>query len=359
MAKPWDETERIVDHTLSMLNDFLGHRPVATLESQKVEPYRNEWISPIPIYLHGIGAAYGTYRELVENAIELLKRTNPVILRDAKFSLERLQELAIDPRAFDFDHPINKRPNYHFGQWDEHRINSTGFFDRFIVHQVTLDSLLNRVSREVDAGGDYQELMLEAAAVQACTMLMASGISGSGPGTYDSNTTLGTLLPVIAGYRDQFYHELLNTLPLKHQQRLQQEAQSRKQPFGAVRQDLNRQLAKRRAAQLVNCRLASIFARMGFSDAAVEQSVSCASGIVSYFVSDRLLIKQCQAGNGKEEAGHGFRDHSPSHETASDGCGMRCHRRSLEYFGLRMEITACFLQMKTPSRIIESTSWSI
>ena len=272
-GEPWHEQDRIVDQVLAALNDFLGHRPVATLESQKIEPYEHEWISPIPVFLREIGTASGPYQDLLNRAIGLLSETNPVILREAKFSIDRLEELAVDPRAFDFDHPINKRPNYHFGQWDEHRIDQSGFFNRFIVHQVTLDALLNRVEREQEAGGDHDELMLEAAAVQACTMLMASGISGSGPGTYDSNTTLAGLLPVIAGYRDQFYDELLQRLPEKHRRRLEVESQSRMQPFGAVRQDLNRRLAKRRAAQLVNCRLASIFARMGFSDAAVEQSL--------------------------------------------------------------------------------------
>ena len=270
---PWQETDRIVNQSIAELNDFLGHRPVATLESQKIEPYEHEWISPVAVYLHEVGAASGRYQKIVEQAVHQLARTNPVILREAQFSLERLQELAIDPRAFDFDHPINKRPNYHFGGWDEHRINQSGFFDRFIIHQVTLDALLDRVTREVESGGAEEELMLEASAVLACTMLMASGISGSGPGAFDSNTTLSGLLPIIAGYRDQFYDELLGSLPEQHQARLQHEAQTRKQPFGSVRQDLNRQLARRRAAQLVNCRLASIFARMGFSDAAVEQSL--------------------------------------------------------------------------------------
>ena len=50
------------------------------------------------------------------------------------------------------------------------------------------------------------------------------------------------------------------------------EAEARRQPFGAARQDLNKMLSKRRASQLVNCRLASIFARMGFSEAADKQS---------------------------------------------------------------------------------------
>ena len=66
-----------------------------------------------------------------------------------------------------------------------------------------------------------KEAMTEASAVMAGTMLMASGISGSGPGTYDSNTTLATLLPVIASYRDQFYVDLLQRLPQRHRERLE------------------------------------------------------------------------------------------------------------------------------------------
>ena len=50
-------------------------------------------------------------------------------------------ELALDPRAYDFDHPVNKRPNYHFGQWDPHAIDPRGFYHRFVVQQVTLDAL--------------------------------------------------------------------------------------------------------------------------------------------------------------------------------------------------------------------------
>jgi hypothetical protein len=106
--------------------------------------------------------------------------------------------------------------------------------------------------------------VFEAGAVLAGTMLMASGISGDAPDTFDSNTTLSKLLPSIAAYRDQFYMDLLEWLPPAHRERLQIEAEARRQPFGRARQDLNRQLARLRASQLVNCRLASIFARMGF-----------------------------------------------------------------------------------------------
>ena len=273
-GSPWEETKRIEKFSLHALNGYLGHRPIATLESQQIEPYPNEWISPVPVYLKEVGTSQGRYRELVETAIDILRQTNPNILREAYFSLERLDEIGIDPRSFDFDHPINKRPNHHFGQWDAHEIGEDGFYHRFIIHQVTLDALLNRIERkQVDGDTAYnRQLMIEGGSVLACTMLMASGISGAAPDSFDSNTTLGTLLPTIAAYRDQFYQELIERLPADHKQRLMCEAEARRQPFGAARQDLNKMLSKRRASQLVNCRLASIFARMGFSEAADQQS---------------------------------------------------------------------------------------
>ncbi len=277
-GSPWDREKEIVNQAISKLNDFIGHRPVAALESQKIEPYDHEWIRPIPVFIKGAGVAAGRYQAIIENALRILGETDPHILRTANFDPEKLDELAIDPRAFDFDHPINKRPNHHFGQWDENWIDGSGFFRRFIVHQVTLDSLLER-SNEITADADEataattrQEYLMEASAVLAGTMLMAAGISGSGPGAYDSNTTLSDLLPVIAGYRDQFYKEWLSKFPPEHLARLESESETRRQPFGAVRQDLNARLAQRRASQLVNCRLASIFARMGYPEAAEKQS---------------------------------------------------------------------------------------
>ena len=256
--------------SLQRFNDHLGHRPIATLESQQIEAYANEWIRPIPVYVEGVGCAVGPYHSIMRRAVELLSETPDEILRAAKFNPAMLDELAIDPRAFDFDHPINKRPNHHFGSWDEQQIGPDGYFRRFIVHQVTLDGLLSRVE---SARGEIpdEELEVEAAAVLACTMLMASAISGDRVGAWDSETTLGTLLPVIAGYRDRFYEVLLGRLPQQHRIRLQQEMLERHQPFGAARQSLNASLSSRRASQLVNCRLASIFARMGFPVAAQMQ----------------------------------------------------------------------------------------
>ena len=46
----------------------------------------------------------------------------------------------------------------------------------------------------------------------AGTILMGSGITGSGPDCHDSSVTLSTLLPHIANYRDAFYDELLERL---------------------------------------------------------------------------------------------------------------------------------------------------
>ncbi len=275
---PWGESDRIIPQVIAKLNDYIGHRQVATLESQKIEPYEHEWVRPIPIYVKGAGAACGKYKPIVEIAVEIIQETDPAILRAAYFEPERLDELAIDPRAFDFDHPINKRPNHHFGQWDPHLIDGSGFYRRFIVHQVTLDALLQRVdelteqSDSKDTAICRQQLLFEAGAVLAGTILMASGISACGPGTFDSNTTLSHLLPVIAEYRDQFYQDLMNRLEPDHKSRLLGESEIRRQPFGGARQHLNSQLARLRASQLVNCRLASIFARMGFAEAAVKQS---------------------------------------------------------------------------------------
>jgi hypothetical protein len=190
---PESTDEAIVDKSIRQLNNYIGYRPVATLQSQDIEPYDHEWVSPIPIYLRGVGAAHGPYRALLLKTIEFLEGTETELLRMSHFSPERLLELSIDPRAYDFDHPVNKRPNHHFGQWDPHQIDSDHYFCRFIVHQVTLDALLNRLQSESQI--DREELMLEASAVLAGTILMASGISGSGPDAHDSNTTLESLLP--------------------------------------------------------------------------------------------------------------------------------------------------------------------
>jgi hypothetical protein len=268
---PWEQTERVVTGSLRRLNDFLGHRPVAVLENRrKLEPYEHESIRPVPLYIDRVGITTGRYGQVVETALEILRATDSRLLRQAWFDPDLLDELALDVRAFDFDHPINRRPNYHFGGWDPLVIDNRGNYRRFVLQQVTLDAL----SKRIEKPGKLlrEEVHFEAAAILAGTMLMGSGITGSGPDSHDSNTTLMSLLPRIAGYRDTFYLQLMERLPRSHAQRLRDETDKLKQPFGAARQDLNQRLSERRALQVQHVRLSRLFAGMGYTDAAIRQA---------------------------------------------------------------------------------------
>lgn len=265
-----EDDDELVERVIQQLNCYLGHRPLANLESWKVEPYAHERVAPVPLYLAGVGAAEGPYRELIDGTIQVLTRLDSDLLRSAKFDPKRLSEICMDPRAYDFDHPINRRPNHHFGQWDEDWIDSEGFYRRFIVHQVILEAIVARIQEQVDL--DYQERLLEGSICLAGTILMGSGISGSGPASHDSNMTLQDLVVIISAYRDQFYVDALKQLPAPHRQRIEREAEVRRQPFGAARQDLNSKLNQAKARQLVNSRLAMIYARMGYADAALRQT---------------------------------------------------------------------------------------
>ena len=112
---------------ISQLNDYLGHRPVAVLRTQqKIQPYAHEWVRPIPLWIRGAGVAEGPYHDLVERALAILEATDPMLLLEAMFDPALLDELAVDPRAYDFDHPVNKRPNYLFGQWDLGKLDNSG-----------------------------------------------------------------------------------------------------------------------------------------------------------------------------------------------------------------------------------------
>ncbi|QEF97080.1 hypothetical protein Mal15_11150 [Stieleria maiorica] len=267
-------TAGLVQQAILELNDFVGYRPVAVLENRRCQPYPNEFVRPIPLYVRGAGVSAGPYFDLITQTISILHDTDPDVLRSASFEFDQLAELALDPRAYDFDHPVNRRPNYHFGGWDERSVNAEGYYERFVVRQVTLDSLLSRVAdqSQVEAEGvSPEELMTEAATVLAGTILMASGISGWGPTAYSSDVTLSTLMKPIAEYRDAFYLDRLHKLTGDHRERLDAEQQVRRQPFGAARQNLNAALAERRAAQVQHVQLARLYARMGYPDAAGRQ----------------------------------------------------------------------------------------
>jgi hypothetical protein len=295
---PWTETDRIVTAALKKLNDYVGHRPIAILETRpQGEPYAHERIRPVPLYIRGAGVAAGPYHDVMALALEILEKTDAAILADAGLDLELLDELAVDPRAYDQGHPVNRRPNYVFGEWDPHHLDQQGRFRRYVVRQITLDGLLARLSAVENL--DREELLFEAAAVLAGTMLMAMGISGPSPTNYDSTATLATLMPRIAQFRDAFYADLLRTLPETHKRRLAEEEKTSRQPFGGARQHLNEYLARHRALQLQQRHLALLFSEMGYPEASRQEacrlpaaSVRVVSEILSRLRTGQRLVER-------------------------------------------------------------------
>jgi hypothetical protein len=208
-----------------------------------------------------------------------------------------LDELAMDVRAYDHGHPVNRRPNYVFGEWDPHHIDNQGHYRRFVVRQLVLDALLERV--EQPGPLPRAEALFEAAAVLAGTILMAAGTSGSGPATHDSTTTLASLMPRIARYRDAFYVSLIGRVGGTHAARLRQEAAALRQPFGGVRQHLNHYLARHRAAQKQERHLTQLFAEMGYPEASRLEaakvptaSVRLLSDVLGRLTTGQLLAER-------------------------------------------------------------------
>jgi len=292
-AGPWNETERIIQGAVSQINDSIGHRPVAVLETeQKIQPYTHEWVRPIPLWIRGAGVSAGPYAELIEKALGVLNATDSSLLFDGWFDPNLLDELAVDPRAYDFDHPVNKRPNYLFGQWDLNHLDNSGRCRRFVVQQVSLDAMLARIRHRGRL--PYEEVLFEEAAVLAGTMLMGSGVSGNRPDAHSSDATLGTLVQHIARYRDEFYDRLIERMESPHVERLRLEAVKLHQPFGGARQDFNHRLGLRRAEQSQHVHLAQLFARMGNTKAAARQIrvVPVASARILCDIYCRLAIAQ-------------------------------------------------------------------
>lgn len=270
-GSPWDETERITEGALAKLNDFVGHRPVAVLESgRKMEPYPHERFRPVPIYLQGAGVETGRYEALITRTLEILDEFSGPLLDDAYFTLAQLEELAVDVRAYDQNHPVYKRTNYTFGEWDPHQIDNKGRYTRFVVRKIVIDALLDWMESARDMSED--EALFQAAAALCGTMLMASSISGSGPDTHTSDISLISLLPRVARHRDAFYEMLLSSLSGPLQKRLLAESAIHRQPFGRVRQYLNLRLADYGAQQLQHVQMSSLFARMGYPQAAREEA---------------------------------------------------------------------------------------
>ncbi len=266
-GSPWDLTEQIVSGTIDKLNDFVGFRPVAVLENgRQMQVYPHEKSRPIPLYFRESGVALGQYQRLIEETIKTLKTTPDDLLYQAHFGLEKMDEIAIDLRAHDHLHPVNKRTNYMFGEWDPHVIDNQGYYRRFIIRKLILDSLLAWIDENKEI--PLQERLQDAAAVLSGTMLMASSISGSGPDTHSSDTSLTSLLPKVARQRDDYYNRLLASASGQRAERLREEAKQSQQPFGHIRHYLNLHLSRYGAQQVQHRQLSRIYARMGFSTAA-------------------------------------------------------------------------------------------
>jgi hypothetical protein len=273
---------------LAALNDFVGYRPIALLETRpQTEFDPHEKVCPVPLFFRGVGTAPGRYADIVRPTLELLANTDPDRLAAASFELGRMDELAVDPRAVDHFHPVNKRPSVLFGEWDPHRIDNQGFYRRFVLRQPTLDALL--------AWATDGERRFEAAAALCGTILMGAGVSGSGPTDHDSTVTLGGLVQRIARYRDDFYKHLLTQVPGPHGERLRDEAQRLKQPFAGVRQYLNATIAGERALHLQERRLALLFASMGYPTAARERAGRIPAPAARFAAEVR--IRQTEAGH--------------------------------------------------------------
>jgi hypothetical protein len=302
-----NEADDTTAAVLRRLNDYVGHRPVAILETRpKGEPYGHERVRPIPLHLRGAGVAFGRYRDLIARTLEILGATDPSLLADAYFDPALLDELAIDPRPFDHAHPLNRRPNQVFGEWDPHHIDNQGRYRRYVARQVTLDALLERVEQRGDV--PHGEALFEAAAVLGGTILMATGVSGAGPETHDSSTSLASLMPRIARYREAYYAQLLAKVGGAHGERLRAEAKAARQPLGGARQHLNQYLARQRALQLQQRHLALLLAEVGYPDASRRQaaqipaaSVRLASEIHIRLTAGRLHADRGELGRAAEQ----------------------------------------------------------
>jgi hypothetical protein len=303
--KPESDPETLAAAAVGALNDYVGYRPIAVLETRpQTDYYPHEKVCPIPIYFPGSGVAPGRYSDLIRPALELISQTEPGLREEACLDPEKLEELSLDPRAADHFHPVNKRPNVLFGEWDPHRIDGRGFYRRFVLRQPTLDALLMWIAN--GPSGEPSERRFEAAAVLAGTILMGAGVSGSGPTAFDSTVTLASLVQRIARYRDEFYRKLLAVLPGRHGERLRDEATRLKQPFAGVRQYLNQAIATERALHLQERRLAVLFAAMGYPAAARERSARIPAPSVRFSCEVRLRQTEAEfaakLGNVREAA---------------------------------------------------------
>ena len=265
---PWTETDRICDGAIAQLNDYIGYRPVATPRIAKDRALRARMGAPCPT-LHP-----RRHRRRWDRTKKSFARRSGCWRQPSLTSCEKPTSIWITCRSWRSIRALTtltirstKRPNYHFGQWDPHQIDNRGFYTRYIVQQVTLDALMDRLNEEPDTPRD--QLIFEAAAVLAGTIIMSTGISGTGPGTPQFDNQ-----PVRPSAKDRQLSRRVFICVCSIDWMARTENACGKRPpngdsrFGGARQHLNAALARRRASQLEHVHLAAIFARMGYIEQA-------------------------------------------------------------------------------------------
>ncbi len=272
VAETWEEEERIVREAIQRLNDYVGYRPVPVLETRRYEPYPHERLCPIPIYIRGAGVACCRYGPLVWWTLKILQEVPDSIALQADFDFEQLEEIALDPRPLDFQHPLQHRPNNIYGSWDLHRLDRSGRYCRYIVQKANLDFLCRWVAEKLNSGqADPQVTIFQAAGVLANTTLMAMGISGGHPSAIPSTENLGRLVDKIASYREEFYQWLHQNASRWLGQRAAHSAPGKATYFAEVRRSLNRSINDYRAREAHRSRFVQLMAELGQQDIVTHQ----------------------------------------------------------------------------------------
>ncbi|QDT17321.1 hypothetical protein [Alienimonas californiensis] len=278
----------VVRAAVLRLNDYVGHRPIPVLEGgARSEVHPHERHRPVPLWRPEVGSAPGPTAELLDATLGLLRQTPADMLDEAEFHPDRMRELALDLRTYDDRHPVYKRTNYLFGEWDpeSHRAGGLsrltdendgdedaegGDYTRFVLRRPVLGAIQRWVERDGD--GPPAERLFDGSAALAGTVLMAAAVSGRDPHAHDSAASLMTLLPRIAALRDRFYEWLIDSQTGERAERLAEVTKRTRQPFGHVRQYLNLSLSDLTARQAQGRTVATQYARLGQPDAAREEA---------------------------------------------------------------------------------------
>ncbi|MFH5804897.1 hypothetical protein [Alienimonas sp. DA493] len=278
----------VVRAAVLRLNDYVGHRPIPVLEGgARSEVHPHERHRPVPLWRPEVGSAPGPNAELLDATLALLRQTPADMLEEAEFHPDRMRELALDLRTYDDRHPVFKRTNYLFGEWDpeSHRADGLsrltderaddsegGDYTRFVLRRPVLGAIQRWVERDGD--GPHAERLFDGSAALAGTVLMAAAVSGRDPHAHDSAASLMTLLPRIAALRDRFYEWLIDSQTGERANRLAEVTKRTRQPFGHVRQYLNLSLSDLTARQAQGRTVATQYARLGQPDAAREEAAN-------------------------------------------------------------------------------------